>query len=315
MNINELHKKFSQYGKNAKEWLQKCALLLPEIEKYQVWKQKGFHSIYEYSYKLASMSKGQVDDALRILKKIESMPALMQVVAIKGINSVRPVTTIATKETQNYWAKQALKMSKHELETFVREIRIDQANNSKGTDEIYNPNEIRSPQVMIKTSTLNQKIDKNFESLSMEVSPEIAAKLQKMNNGNWNELMEKFIKLYEKDLQEKLIIAKSAVKKTTSHHIPAKIEKYILERSCGKCEFPNCNKKYKHLHHTDRFATTHIHDPEKIIALCESHHNLAHRGLVHNEEKDPKFWTIRQEPDYKNLNRFIDQQVELYRRI
>lgn len=314
MNINELHEKFSQYGKNAKEWLRKCALLLPEIEKYQVWKQKGFHSIYEYSYKLASMSKGQVDDALRILKKVENMPALMKVVEIKGINSVRPVTTIVTKETQTYWAKQALKMSKHELETFVREMRIDQANNSKGTAGIYNQNEIRSPQVMIKTSALSQKNGKNLESLSMALSPEIAAKLKKMNNGDWNELMEKFIELYEKDLQEKLIIAKSAVKKTASRHIPIKIKKYILKRSNGKCEFPNCNKKINHLHHTDRFATNHEHDPEKIIVLCQSHHDLAHRGLVHNEEKDPKFWRIRQEPDYKNLNRFIDQQVEFYRR-
>lgn len=295
MNINELHEKFSQYGKNAKEWLRKCAFLLPEIEKYQVWQQKGFHSIYEYSFKLASMSKGQVDDALRILKKVEGLPALMQVVEIKGINSVRSVATIATKETQNYWAKQALKMSKHELETFVRETR--------------------STQTTIKISAPDQKTDENFESLSMHLNPEIAAKLKKMNNGSWNELMEKFIELYEKDLQEKLTIAKSAVKKSDSRHIPIKIKKYILKRSYGKCEFPNCNKKFQHLHHTDRFATNHEHDSNKIIALCQSHHYLAHRGLVHNEEKDPKFWTIRQEPDYKNLNRFIDQQVEFYRRI
>jgi hypothetical protein len=98
MKNDELHEKFVEYGRNAKEWMRKCVLLLPEIEKERIWKKKGFGSIYEYAAKLAGMSRWQVEDALRILKKIGDKPFLQQVVEKKGINSVRPVVTIATKE-------------------------------------------------------------------------------------------------------------------------------------------------------------------------------------------------------------------------
>ncbi|KKQ70295.1 MAG: hypothetical protein US92_C0010G0027, partial [Candidatus Peregrinibacteria bacterium GW2011_GWA2_38_36] len=34
-----LHEKFVFYGKNAREWMRKCTLLLPEIEKHEIWKK------------------------------------------------------------------------------------------------------------------------------------------------------------------------------------------------------------------------------------------------------------------------------------
>ena len=67
----QLHKQFVEYGKNAREWMRKCELLLPEIERKKIWKRKNFLSIYEYAAKLAGMSKHKVDDSLRILRKIE----------------------------------------------------------------------------------------------------------------------------------------------------------------------------------------------------------------------------------------------------
>lgn len=66
-----LHQKFQKYGANAREWMRKCVVLLPEIEKYRIWEQKGFCSIYEYAAKLAGMSRDQVNEALRILWKVE----------------------------------------------------------------------------------------------------------------------------------------------------------------------------------------------------------------------------------------------------
>lgn len=66
----KLHEKFVEYGQNAKEWARKCILLLPEIERNQIWERKGFSSIYEYAAKLAGLSKNQVYEALRVLKKV-----------------------------------------------------------------------------------------------------------------------------------------------------------------------------------------------------------------------------------------------------
>lgn len=287
MNINDLHIKFQKYGKNAKEWLRKCALLLPDIEKYQVWKQKGFSSIYEYAFKLASMSKYQVEDALRILKRVEGMPKIMNVVKIKGLNAVRPISTIVTEEDQDYWGKQAMQMSKNELEVFVRDTRISQSSESNA---------------------------ENLEKLTIHLKPETAAKLKKLNNGNWNELMEKFIKLYEENLEKELQESKPEKVKTTSRHVPNKIKRYILKRSHGKCEFPNCQKKYNQLHHTERFAAKQTHDPDKIIALCKAHHNLAHRGLI-EEKGTASNWRIRRGIDYTTENFYIDSKVQFHRRV
>lgn len=280
---DELHQQFSEYGKNAKEWLRKCSLMLPDIEKFEVWKEKGFNSIYEYAAKLACMSRGQVDDALRILRRIEDKPALLEVVAQKGLNTVRPVATVATKETAKFWAKKAIDLSRHELEEYVRSTKKE---SSDGDKEI---------------------------TINMRLKPATATKLQKFFNGDWNELMQKFIDLYEKNLQSELEAEKPLKKVSNSKYRPKSINSYVHKRSQGKCEFPNCTKPYKHLHHIDRFGSKREHDPDRIIALCEAHHKLAHRGLI-DENENFKDWKLRETQDYTNLNKFIDDQVQFYRR-
>ncbi len=119
----DIHKQFVEYGRNAKEWMRKCAILLPEIERQGIWRKRGFGSVHEYAAKLAGMSRGQVDESLRVMNKIRNKPALLKVVRTKGINAVRPVATIATQETEEFWAEKAVKMSQRSLEAYVREYR------------------------------------------------------------------------------------------------------------------------------------------------------------------------------------------------
>ena len=118
-----IHEQFVHYGRNAKEWTRKCVLLLPEIERKQIWKKRRFNSLYEYAAKLAGMSRPSVDEALRVLKHVEDKPELKKVIEEKGIQSVRPVATIATQETANFWANKAREMSKNTLEVYVREYK------------------------------------------------------------------------------------------------------------------------------------------------------------------------------------------------
>gem|GEM_PF-415919 len=120
--INALHLRFSEYGRNARAWSRKCMLLLPEIDKYRVWKRKGFTCIYEYAAKLAGLSREQVNESLRVLGKIEDKPALMEVARDKGVWAVRPVSVIATKETEKFWAEKVRSMTVNELATYVRDF-------------------------------------------------------------------------------------------------------------------------------------------------------------------------------------------------
>ncbi len=289
-----LHLKFAEYGKNAKEWLRKCALLLPEIQKRRIWEQKGFSSIYEYAAKLAGMSRHQVKNALWIMKKIEDKPYLQEVAGEKGLNSVRPVITVATPETEKFWAEKAKQMPKNVLETYVRDMK-KQKN---------------------KTASSSQKMNKScpstpfgFVEISMKLRPEILDKLNKLKGGgDFNALMEKFIRMYEENLEQE----KPEAVKTKSRAIPAPIQKFVVRKTNGSCSFPGCGKSGTEKHHTDRYALKHGHDPDKIHLLCREHHRLMHYGLIENEGMRPEFWRVRRYEDRFDIRHMVDREVRAY---
>jgi hypothetical protein len=269
--MKNIHEKFVEYGRNARKWINECKMLLPEIKKQAIWQKKGFGSIYEYAAKLAGLSRSQVDEALWILNKIEDKPALMKIVEKKGINSVRPVATIATKENQQFWAEKAKEMSKNTLQSYVREFRTG--------------------------PTKNQK------TIQMTLSQQTAAKLKKIKGDrSWEEIMI--------ELLENQTIQKPDAIESNSHYIPAAIKKYVVRKYHGLCAFPGCCKEYKELHHIYRFSLFGVHDPDKIVPLCKSHHDLTHHGLIENETKSPEKWEIREFAEAIHPNFEIDEYVQ-----
>ena len=252
------HTKFVLYGKNAKEWMQKCELLLPEIARKKIWKKKRYGSIYEYAAKLAGMNKRKVDDCLRIYRKIEDKPELMEVAEKKGLGAVRPVVTVATKENAEFLAEKVETMSRRATESYVKSYK----------NESCHVTESQPAKVQI----------------SMELDPEIAQKLQKMKGDqDWNQFMEKLM------TQEK-----PKTVKIKSHNTPKAIQDYALNKTNGKCAC--CNRKYHAFHHIDRFSEHHEHDPDKIIPLCKGCHQLAHLGYIENEHDPPHLWRVREQP-------------------
>ncbi|MFA6550263.1 MAG: hypothetical protein WCT36_02825 [Candidatus Gracilibacteria bacterium] len=262
----DLHEKFSFYGKNAKEWMRKCVLLLPEINRLRIWEKKGFGSVYEYAAKLAGMSKNTVDEALRILRKIEDKPEIKKVVEEKGLNAIKPIVTTATPETDKFWAEKAREMSVHTLETYVREFH----------------------------HVVEFDVTPQVQNISMELDPKIVDQLNKLKGqGNWNDLMQKLLEAYKTQNEAKKPIPQENAKR----YVPAKIEKYAINKTNGTCAFPGCIKKYKYLHHAERFSLTHEHNPDTLIPLCKAHERLAHAGLIENENLPPENWKIKLETD------------------
>ncbi len=285
---NELHQKFRYYGSNALHWKRKCILMLPEIEKERVWEQKGFGSIHEYASRLAGISHSCVDDALRIIHAVEDKPELMKVVEEYGVNAVRPVATIATSETAEFWAEKAATMGKRALEVYVHEIRTQ-----------------RIEAEQLRTSTKLTKL------IPMELNPEIADELEKLNSGgDWSALMKELL-----DARKQLIeLQKPQAVEATSRHIPMEIQRHVIQRSKGRCEFPRCNKKYHILHHTQRFALEALHDPDLIVALCTTHERLAHMSLIDHEDDRTEYWKIREHADTVSKKFPIDRMVMKYRK-
>jgi len=250
-------------------------MLLPLIERYEVWKKKGFSSIYEYAAKLAGMSRRKVDDSIRILRNISDKPALLKVAEEKGINSVRPVAVIATKKTEEFWAEKAANMSKNTLETYVRESSMG-LQGKACTSTAIEPEE------------------------PVNFSPELAKKLKQfLKRENAEELLEAFL-----EEQKKSEVAETV-------NIPTRMRRFVIERTGGRCAYPSCNKPYVELHHTGRYAIERRHDPEHIHALCKVHHELAHNGLIGNEEGLPHTWYVLERPDSTNYKYFVDQRVQL----
>jgi len=269
--MENLHEKFVEYGSNARKWINKCKMLLPEIDRQKIWYKKGFGSIYEYAAKLAGLSHGQVRDALRIMKKIEDKPALLKVAEKKGLNSVRPIANVATEETQEFWAEKAQEMSKNTLELYVRESG--------------------------PSTTLAQK------TIQMTLSQEIAVKLEKIKGDrDWEEVI--------LELMEAKTINKPEPVESKSAYIPAAIKQYVIQKYHGFCAFPGCCKEFDELHHTYRFALTGVHDPDQIVPLCRAHHNLAHHGLIQNESKAPEKWHIREYAEIEHPKFEIDEYVQ-----
>jgi hypothetical protein len=204
--IITLHEQFSRYGRNAREWMRKCVLLLPEIERNRVWEKKGFFSIYEYAIKLAGMSRETVNEGLRILKKIEDKPELLKVVKEKGYLAIKPVATIATAETAKFWAEKAKIMSVHTLETYVKEIR-KQENNQSEINNQESQNGLFMPKIEdIGRHVAAEKADfPQKKAILIFVEPQIAEQLEKLKAKNdWNTLMKEFLKLREEKLNTEL---------------------------------------------------------------------------------------------------------------
>ncbi len=280
------------HGRNAREWTRKCALLLPEIVRERVWEKKGFGSVYEYAGRLAGMGRNAVDDALRILHSIENMPELQKVVEIKGLNAVRPIVAVATPETELFWAAKAMEMSKHTLELYIKERRESRT----GTG-----NNVEFPE--------QQAIEKT--TLMLELDPEVASKLEKLKgkDGDWNTLMKELLAMREKMLVQE----KPEEKVTESRHIPANIERFVVERARGVCEFRACEKKYEILHHIQRFALEKTHDPSRIVALCKPHERMVHLGLIEDEHILPAQWKVTKEANRNDPKYQIDRLVQRYR--
>jgi len=298
----KLHEKFVEYGMNAKEWMRKCVFLLPEIEKRRIWEKKGFSSIFEYAAKLAGMSHKTVIDSLRILKKIEDKPNLQKIAEQKGLNCIKPIITIATKENEKYWAQKAAIMSKNTLAVFVRSLKGEAG--------------LSEPSSQIGDNSRQQAVSENLtrtgteKIISMELSLETAAKLEKLKGGgSWEDLMDEFL-----IMREKLVEAgKPEAVKTKVRHIPNPIKRHVVKKTGGVCAFPGCLKAYEILHHTRRFALDKKHDPDSIVGLCKAHERIVHLGLIENEDGPPERWKIREKSDELSAKSMVDKMVNSFR--
>ena len=288
-----IHNQFSTYGQNAKEWLRKCALLLPEIDRRRIWKKHGCESIYEYAAKVAGMSRHSVDEALWVVRKIEDKPELIKLFEQKGLRAVRPFVSMLTPATVSFWAEKGTVLPTRSLETYAKNYREELTRARKSQPESH-PAAVGSKKELVQFETI----------------PALAGTFNQLKKrADFDQVLEEFLDL----LKAREEANKPQAVITSSRPIPAPIKKFVETRTSGLCAFPGCTKKGTSFHHTQRWALENIHDPDRLHLVCTAHERIAHEGLIANEEEAPENWRLKTEADPIGPKAYIDWLVGLHR--
>jgi len=179
----ELYDKCQHYGANAKIWLRRFAGLLPEVHNRELYRIKGFLSIYEFAKKLAGMNEFTVGRILNLSARIEDKPNLrMQFESgEQGWSKIEKVAYIATPKTDAMWAKNVKKMSHKTLAEYIRGYK-----NISETSSIAGGESEGTFGISPEFKFLSFKVSKSVEH-KLRVYKQALEKHQKMNLG-WNEV-------------------------------------------------------------------------------------------------------------------------------
>ncbi len=235
------------YGKNARTWTKKFVALLPDIAKRGLHKKHGFQSIYEYAAKVGGIGRRTVECVFQIQKHIEDKPALKEMLPKVGVNKIRVIATMATKENQKELAKKVQTMSKPALELYAREQKAPKMEIPPGRD---------------------------FKTLSFQIEPEVELELRKLKEKGetFNDVMKKLLAMVPKEKEVK----PRKVRESKSRPAPAQKRREALAKTSGKCAIDGCNQPATEIHHPKSWAKHKSHDD--LQPLCKDHHELEHQS-------------------------------------
>jgi len=280
MTDKEIYDRCCEYGAMSLKGRRKFVTLLPEVAKRGIHRKYGFGSIYEFGAKLCGLSRNVVNEALRVYGKIQDKPELLKQFKEKGVNKVRIVANIATKQTDKHWAKKVGSMTKPALETHVKDVRNGHPGMGYTEESTSHPSQPQAQDSLFNTSAENsQTKDMSIprELFSVKLDPKTIQNLKilksKMKKGaTWEDVFCWFIELATPEPKREY-----KQRPHKSRQLPAK------QKMSEICEVPGCNKPATEIHHIDRWSITKNH--KNVKALCKSHHELAHRGYLDEENE------------------------------
>jgi hypothetical protein len=289
MTDKELFELCNEYGKNARIWQRKFVALLPEVCKRRLYKKHGCYSIHEFAAKLGGVSHKTVDEVLRLHKRIEHVPKLQKQIETQGWAKVRTVSSLVGKIKEENLVEMVKNLPKKSLEKGVQELKVEMAKKSQNSALPGERFRTRmsfnlDPETEFRLRKLQQKLEK-----------------EKKQTVSFNEVIKTMLDaIEEKTLEPR----KNKIKtKTISAY-----QRYKLDQKYhGKCGFPQCNEPAINIHHPERYSLKKTHN--KLVPLCKCHHDLAHAGLIENENLEPQYWKIREQKDITNFKYAVDQRV------
>jgi len=295
MTDKELYELCQQYGKQARKWKNKFVALLPEVYKRRLYKKKKFCSIHEFAAKVGGVSRGVVDEALRLGEKFKETPKLLELRPEVGISKLRAVAGVVTKETESFWTEKVQNMTRGSLETLIRDTRQERENKIIDSQKIPGDGDEEN-------EPTRQRFGMDLDEETIFQLKLIKQKFEKEKGEPlcWDEVM----KMAAKELLVEKSVREYKTKPSKSRAVPAKKRR----EQPKKCVVPGCKEPAQVIHHPERYAITKNHD--RLASMCKAHHELAHRGYV-DEQHD---FEIRVQPVVDPIKQFVDQKMLGYLR-
>ena len=243
--MNNLHKEFVRLGRERNRITYKLLALLPKIDELKIYEKQGYANIYDYAARIAGLSSGVVNKALKLKEKLQNMPHLQKAIETQGINKVGIVAGLATEENEEELAEKVEHMSKPALQEYSKEVR--------GKVTVGWQVELDG-QMMFMFLKLKKKLGKNLSN--KECLRKILEKMQEKPKA-------------QRQAQEVAKIPGEKISRYISVHKRKKLSDH--------CSHPDCHRPTEIIHHPDRFSQNHNH--ENLKPLCKQHHEFAHNGI------------------------------------
>ena len=178
-----------KFGLDALVARRKFEGLLPEVNHRELvaringgsWLQKrGYYDVYVFAARLAGMSRPQVDEVLRLERRLEDKPVLHEAL-IRGevsLSKLARVVSIATVENQTEILEKVQELSKVGLDCFVKDFKRENgiADELEKLQDIQNVNGLHKPQG-----------GKIMSGLQMPQNGQMSLYVQNENAVSWHE--------------------------------------------------------------------------------------------------------------------------------
>jgi len=188
-----------------------------------------------------------------------------------SVNKLARVASIATVDNERELAEKIKKLPCAAVETLVRDEKCHAKGcNLEGQNGLTKPL-FEAKSVHVQTTHEAQRSALSSPNLNFPLSNEVVEELNRLHaqGHDVNKILLELLKQRnEKIEQEKEEIAKNT---------PSTNSRYI----------PTCQKFAQIIHHSQRFALAHTHDPRYMAPLCREHHQIAH--VV-----DQRYWDEKQ---------------------
>ena len=256
-------------GRNALLWRKKFEGLIPEVLRRRLYEKENCSSVYEFAAKFAGLSEAQVNTVLRVERKLEGKPTLLDSFHKGEISAGKldRAADIATPENEKEVDKMARTLNCRTFEVYVRGQK-----------------KAAAKAAIAETESLPTlfSVPKSLHVQSFNLADDVIEELNRLQDlgKDINQILRELLKQRNEQIERKeQELSKSAREEThllSRTYINKPTRNFLNEKYGNKCAIHGCTKLAEEIHHKIRFGLQANNDPAYLVPLCKEHHKIAH---------------------------------------